>query len=63
VTVAPALGIPTSIRNRITQYVIKGVGNAGMQANVQEEKEHSAYSREKCVMTSHCSGLPCWLNW
>jgi hypothetical protein len=24
---------------------------------------NSAYSREKCVMTSHCSGLQCWLNW
>jgi len=37
VTVTPALGIPMSIRNRITQYAIKGVGNAGMQANVQEK--------------------------
>jgi hypothetical protein len=24
-------------RNRITQYIIKGVGNAGMQANVKKE--------------------------
>jgi len=39
--ISDTLGVPMSLRNRnrITQYVIKGVGNTGMQANVPGEKD------------------------